>query len=76
MGRTRTSLSRTFFVAARRSPASFAARKAAQALASVDCFNNRRLHGQLTPGPGHITPAAFEADHYAQPVPATPAETQ
>jgi putative transposase len=36
----------------------------------VDWFNNRRLHGEITEGPGYTTPAAFEADHYRQPVPA------
>lgn len=30
----------------------------------VDWFNNRRLHGHITPGPGYTTPAAFEADYY------------
>jgi putative transposase len=32
----------------------------------VDWFNNRRLHGQIQPGPGYTTPAEFEADHYRQ----------
>ncbi len=36
----------------------------------VDWFNNRRLHGEIEPGAGYTTPAAFEADHYRQPVPA------
>ena len=35
-------------------------------LTYVDWFNNRRLHGQIEPGPGFTTPAAFEADHYRQ----------
>ena len=35
----------------------------------VDWFNHRRLHGQITAGPGYTTPAAFEADHYRQTVP-------
>ncbi len=42
----------------------------------VDWFNHRRLHGEIEPGPGFITPAAFETAHYSQPVPATPAGTQ
>ena len=32
----------------------------------VDWFNHRRLHGEIEPGPGFTTPAAFEADHYRQ----------
>jgi putative transposase len=32
----------------------------------VDWFNNRRLHGHIEPGPGFITPATFEANHYRQ----------
>jgi len=44
-------------------------------LTYVDWFNNRRLHGQITPGPGYTTPAAFEAE-YRQIVSATPAVTQ
>jgi len=35
-------------------------------LTYVDWFNNRRLHGEIAPGPGFTTPAAFEADHYRQ----------
>jgi putative transposase len=35
-------------------------------LTYVDWFNNRRLHGEIEPGPGFTTPAAFEADHYRQ----------
>lgn len=27
----------------------------------VDCFNHRHLHGEIEPGPGFTTPAAFEA---------------
>lgn len=42
----------------------------------VDWFNNRRLHGEITPGPGYTTPAAHEADHYRQPAPGQEAETQ
>jgi putative transposase len=42
----------------------------------VDWFNHRRLHGEIEPGPGFITPAAFETVHYSQPVSATPAGTQ
>ena len=41
-------------------------------LSYVDWFNQRRLHGQIEPGPGYTTPAAFEADHYRQ---TSPAET-
>ena len=40
----------------------------------VDWFNHRRLHGEIEPGPGYTTPAAFEADHYRQPVPAQQGE--
>ena len=32
----------------------------------VDWFNNRRLHGEIEPGPGFTTPTAFEAGHYRQ----------
>ena len=42
----------------------------------VDWFNNRRLHGEIEPGPGFTTPAAFEADHYRQTISAEPAKTQ
>jgi putative transposase len=35
-------------------------------LTYVDWFNNRRLHGEIEPGPGFTTPADFEADHYRQ----------
>lgn len=38
-------------------------------LTYVDWFNNRRLHGQIEPGPGFTTPAAFEAAYYHQTVP-------
>ena len=38
-------------------------------LTYVDWFNNRRLHGQIEPGPGFTTPAAFENEHYRQTVP-------
>ena len=41
-------------------------------LTYVDWFNHRRLHGEIEPGPGYTTPAAFEADHYRQ---TTPADT-
>ena len=40
-------------------------------LTYLDWFNNRRLHGQITDGPGYTTPAAFEADYYHQTVPTT-----
>ena len=39
----------------------------------VDWFNHRRLHGEIEPGPGFTTPAAFEADHYRQTISAEPA---
>ena len=42
-------------------------------LTYVDWFNNRRLHGEIEPGPGFTTPAAFEADHYRQTISANPA---
>jgi transposase InsO family protein len=29
----------------------------------VDWFNDRRLHGQIAPGPGYTTPAAFEEEY-------------
>ena len=45
-------------------------------LTYVDWFNNRRLHGQITGGPGYTTPAAFEADYNCQNVPVDEAETQ
>ena len=42
----------------------------------VDWFNHRRLHGEIEPGPGFTTPAAFEAAHYGQQNSADQAETQ
>ena len=42
----------------------------------VDWFNHRRLHGEIEPGPGFTTPAAFEADHYSQTISAEQAKTQ
>jgi putative transposase len=43
----------------------------------VDWFNHRRLHGEITDGPGYTTPAAFEADYYRSlTVPTDPVETQ
>jgi len=45
-------------------------------LTYLDWFNQRRLHGEITDGPGYTTPAAFEADHYRQPVTAAAAGTQ
>jgi hypothetical protein len=45
-------------------------------LSYIDWFNHRRLHGQITDGPGYTTPAAYEADHYRQQVTADPAVTQ
>ena len=38
-------------------------------LTYVDWFNNRRLHGHITDGPGYTTPAAYEADYNCQNVP-------
>ncbi len=32
----------------------------------VDWFNNRRLHGTITPGPRYTTPATHEAAYYRQ----------
>ena len=46
------------------------------ALTYVDWFNQRRLHGEITNGPGYTTPAAVEADHYRQAVAASEAATQ
>ncbi len=40
-------------------------------LTYVDWFNHRRLHGEIEPGPGFTTPAAFETDYYCQNVPTT-----
>jgi putative transposase len=40
-------------------------------LTYVDWFNNRRLHGEIEPGPGYTTPAAFETAYYCQNVPTT-----
>jgi putative transposase len=45
-------------------------------LSYVDWFNHRRLHGEIEPGTGFTTPAAFEAAHYRQTVPANQAGTQ
>jgi putative transposase len=45
-------------------------------LTYVDWFNNRRLHGEITDGPGYTTPAAYEAAYYRQTTPATEAGTQ
>ena len=45
-------------------------------LTYVDWFNNRRLHGGITPGPGYTTPANHEADYYRQNVPTEPVRTQ
>ena len=42
----------------------------------VDWFNHRRLHGQITTGPGYTTPTASEAAYYRQTVPATKTGTQ
>jgi putative transposase len=42
----------------------------------VDWFNHRRLHGEITDGPGYTTPAAFEACHYRQNVAVAQTATQ
>jgi len=42
----------------------------------IDWFNNQRLHGTITPGPGYTTPAAHEAAYYRQTTPATEPATQ
>ena len=34
----------------------------------VDWFNNRRLHGQITAGPGYLTPVEAEEEYYNQDV--------
>lgn len=44
-------------------------------LSYVDWFNHRRLHGEITDGPGYTTPAAFEAAHHCQAVATTEAAT-
>jgi putative transposase len=41
----------------------------------VDWFNHRRLHGEIEPGPGFTTPAAFETAHYRHQHSADQAET-
>jgi transposase InsO family protein len=45
-------------------------------LSYVDWFNNRRLHGQISDGPGYTTPATIEAAYYRQTTPAAEAGTQ
>src|ERR671918_774900 len=45
-------------------------------LSYVDWFNDRRLRGEITDGPGYTTPAAFEAAYYRQTTPAPAAGTQ
>ena len=45
-------------------------------LTYVDWCNNRRLHGEITDGPGYTTPAAFEAAYYRQTTPTAEAGTQ
>lgn len=42
----------------------------------VDWFNRRRLHGEITDGPGFITPAAYEVAYYSQLFPTDPVGTQ
>jgi putative transposase len=45
-------------------------------LTYVDWFNQRRLHGEIEPGPGYTTPAAFETAYYRQTNPTEEAGTQ
>lgn len=45
-------------------------------LTYADWFNNRRLHGEITEGPGFTTPAAYEAKYDHQTVPTQPVGTQ
>jgi putative transposase len=45
-------------------------------LTYVDWFNQRRLHGGITPGSGYTTPADYEADYYRQNVTTEPVRTQ
>lgn len=42
----------------------------------VDWFNHHRLHGEIEPGPGYTTPAAFENAYYRQNVTTIEAVTQ
>lgn len=42
----------------------------------VDWFNNKRLHGNISDGPGYTTPAAAEAAYYRQITPALEPVTQ
>ena len=42
----------------------------------VDWFNNKRLHGNISDGPGYTTPAAAEAAYYRQNTPALEPVTQ
>ena len=35
-------------------------------LGYIDWFNHRRLHGEITDGPGYLTPAEAEAAYYRQ----------
>ena len=45
-------------------------------LTYVDWFNHRRLHGEIEPGPGYTTPAAFETAYHRQTTPTEKAGTQ
>jgi transposase InsO family protein len=45
-------------------------------LTYVDWFNQRRLHGEIEPGPGYTTPAAFQTAYYRQSNPTEEAGTQ
>jgi putative transposase len=45
-------------------------------LTYVDWFNHRRLHGEIEPGPGYTTPAAFETAYNRQTTPTDKAGTQ
>lgn len=42
----------------------------------IDWFNHRRLHGEITDGPGYTTPAAHEATYYRHTTPAPEPVTQ
>ena len=45
-------------------------------LGSIDWFNHRRLHGEITEHNSYVTPAEFEATYYRQTQPAAEAATQ
>jgi putative transposase len=45
-------------------------------LGYIDCFNHRRLHGEITGDNCYLTPAEFEALYYCQNQAAEEAVTQ